>query len=520
VADRFARLIPNDNVYVVDTAADLPDILSQWRIYHLRYDPGTGVGLYFSPDGVILLPLSGGGGGSLPVGTIQGSTLFWDVGGAVWLENTSVRWSGTALQLNNTVPIDWLDFSGLPREFLVLNANSPIGDPDFASVIFLTSLDGADGATAAVDKSNANRVMTFLGGSALSNIQPRFGPTALRLQASADRVSMVNDPDLVPDVAYTIEAQFYIDSGGKGLGQTHSILGYRTTGAQHGWMLRVDSSNEVSFFGYGSGNATPVISIQSVTTVVADQYYHVAVSRDAFGNWELFLDGVSEGTGVETSVITNTVQPFFIGRDFVNSSRTFEGWIDEVRITRGVDRYTGPFTPPTAEFLTAGGSGGDFTVGDPSFETIIDGNPISFHDLYDFPQLDGSVDQILQTDGLGQLSFVDLPSGLSRVGITIENPLALDNFTLFFTDVAITIEQINFVLQGSTDATVFVSFGPDRSTTPTDVVNAGTVVVNTTVGQELTAFDNAAIPADSWVVVRVTAITDTPDELNVSVIYS
>jgi len=41
---------PVENVYVVESAADLPDELSRFVIYHLLYDPGTGTGLYYSAD--------------------------------------------------------------------------------------------------------------------------------------------------------------------------------------------------------------------------------------------------------------------------------------------------------------------------------------------------------------------------------------------------------------------------------------------------------------------------------------
>ena len=107
-----------------------------------------------------------------------------------------------------------------------------------------------------------------------------------------------------------------------------------------------------------------------------------------------------------------------------------------------------------------------------------------------------------------------------RIGITVECPRLNDNFTLFFTPVEITIQQLNFVLAGTTDLTVFVRFDSDRSVAGTSVINAGTVVSNTTTGQEITAFDNAVIPAGSWVWVEFTAITDEPDEVNVSVVYN
>jgi hypothetical protein len=107
-----------------------------------------------------------------------------------------------------------------------------------------------------------------------------------------------------------------------------------------------------------------------------------------------------------------------------------------------------------------------------------------------------------------------------RVGITVECPVLNDDFTLFFTPVEITIKQINFVLAGTTDVTVFVRFDSDRSAPGTSVINAGTVVTNTTTGQEETTFDNAVIPAGSWLWVEFTAVTDNPDEINVSLVYS
>ena len=204
--------IPTDNQYLVRTAADLPDVLSQWVIYNCEYDPGSGIGLYFSSDGVTLSPVAPIGGvgavtsvfgrtgvitalcsdysacyglkaspdtitgawaftggvnvNTLPlthgaftlplvdgapgfslttngagvvtwqptaatsvvvVGTVQGSTLYWDTGGVAWTENVDVKWSGTALELNNAIPVDWQDQGGSPQEMLILDETGVAG---------------------------------------------------------------------------------------------------------------------------------------------------------------------------------------------------------------------------------------------------------------------------------------------------------------------------------------------------------------------------------------------------------
>lgn len=63
MGNTFNKQLPLDNVYVIETADDLPQELSQWTLYNLQYDPGAGVGLYFSPDGTSLVRLAAGGGG-------------------------------------------------------------------------------------------------------------------------------------------------------------------------------------------------------------------------------------------------------------------------------------------------------------------------------------------------------------------------------------------------------------------------------------------------------------------------
>ena len=51
-------LNPYENIYVIRSASDLPDELDRYRIYHCLYDPGQGIGLYYSPDGLELVPVS------------------------------------------------------------------------------------------------------------------------------------------------------------------------------------------------------------------------------------------------------------------------------------------------------------------------------------------------------------------------------------------------------------------------------------------------------------------------------
>ncbi len=55
-------LNPAQNIYVIPSATDLPDVLSRFVLYNVQYDAGSGIGLYYSPDESILIRLREGEG--------------------------------------------------------------------------------------------------------------------------------------------------------------------------------------------------------------------------------------------------------------------------------------------------------------------------------------------------------------------------------------------------------------------------------------------------------------------------
>lgn len=102
----------------------------------------------------------------------------------------------------------------------------------------------------------------------------------------------------------------------------------------------------------------------------------------------------------------------------------------------------------------------------------------------------------------------------------IPNPTATTDTTMFFTDVAITIVQINHVLQGSTSIDWNLKHATTRDNgTPNDVLLAD-VTTSSTSGSEITAFNDETIPAGSWVWVGASAASGTPKELAITILYT
>ncbi len=103
--------------------------------------------------------------------------------------------------------------------------------------------------------------------------------------------------------------------------------------------------------------------------------------------------------------------------------------------------------------------------------------------------------------------------------ISIESPTASEDISMFYTDDAITVTKIVFVITGSTSATTTIRHSTDRSATGNEVVTGGTTANSTTTGNVATSFNDATIPADSFVWLETTALSGTPTSLNVTVFY-
>lgn len=115
---------------------------------------------------------------------------------------------------------------------------------------------------------------------------------------------------------------------------------------------------------FGVHNGTTGYTICGSTPLAANQWHHIAVTRRTTGEMSIFVNGVldrqySGPAGDISYNVTRTVarsnEPFLVigaeKHDYDSSQYpSFNGWIDEVRISTGV-RYTGNFTPALTPFV-------------------------------------------------------------------------------------------------------------------------------------------------------------------------
>jgi hypothetical protein len=221
------------------------------------------------------------------------------------------------------------------------------GDPDFSSVSLLLHLDGTNGSTTFTDTSSSPKTVTAVGSAQISTAEAKFGQSLL-LNTANDYANYLTTPDNVGfqfgTGAFTMEAWIYLISKPRNVAAVIAT-GTASFGAGSYYFV-VDGSNKLQFGGAG------VSTLLSTSTISTGQWYHVAVSRSGTTT-RIFIDGTLEDTEAsDTTSYNYSTNNLLIGRNgWDGAGQGFHGYIDEVRITKGVARYTATFTAPTAPFF-------------------------------------------------------------------------------------------------------------------------------------------------------------------------
>jgi len=105
---------------------------------------------------------------------------------------------------------------------------------------------------------------------------------------------------------------------------------------------------------------------------------------------------------------------------------------------------------------------------------------------------------------------------------TIPSPTSSEDRTIFFTTVAITISKINAGLVGSGGTSVSWTIRHDtrRNDPGTEVVTGGTTTTSGSVGSTVTSFNDATIPANSWIWIETSATGGTLTEFMGTIKYT
>ena len=118
-------------------------------------------------------------------------------------------------------------------------------------------------------------------------------------------------------------------------------------GGEIGWLSRVEANGSIGFLNIGSTQTSVVSPPGAVVPLV---WTHVAFAKEG-STGRLFINGVLAASGTFKAA-TASSRGVSIGSTRYDGAayRSFNGLLDELRITKGVARYTEDFPPPDAPF--------------------------------------------------------------------------------------------------------------------------------------------------------------------------
>jgi len=209
-------------------------------------------------------------------------------------------------------------------------------DPEIdGTTVLLLPCNGADGATTFPDLSASNHTVTANGNAQVDTAQQKFGSGSLLLDGSGDFLSIPDSADWDFGTGdFTVDAWIRLNSDG---------VSYIFDRGSDNWSINRNSSQGTLQFRI---NGTLVVN--AAWSPSLNTWYHIAGVRSGI-NCYLFVDGVQLGlTGSDSTNINDTTE-LRIGANQLGTE-AFNGWIDEIRITKGVARWTANFITPTKAY--------------------------------------------------------------------------------------------------------------------------------------------------------------------------
>ena len=211
--------------------------------------------------------------------------------------------------------------------------------------LLLSATNG--GITDATAKNN----LETLGNAQISTTQSKFGGSSMYFDGTGDYLTIPNSNFFDFGAGdFTIEMWVYPTAVGQ---SSLTLLYCKPNGSGYSGITLGQGVGAYTAVIYASstGSTWNLASGVSAGTMTANAWNHVAVCR--YGtNLYGFVNGVlGSTTSVSITALVSTTTQVSIGSSLGTANTYLTGYIDDLRVTKGIARYTSNFTPPTSAFL-------------------------------------------------------------------------------------------------------------------------------------------------------------------------
>ncbi len=217
------------------------------------------------------------------------------------------------------------------------------GDAQWNNVSFLVNANGSNAGTNFFDLSPFAQTVSPAGDVKTSTAQSKFGGSSVYFDSSGDYLSLQPSGNFQFGAGdFTVEAwvNHAAPTGGGYLNDK--------------WIFGSFDYNPDMVFFLANDTLAPALwdgtnEIRSTIYAQPNTWTHVAFVRKS-NVLKIFVNGVEGYSGNHTINFSSSAFTTMGGSASANDyNRYFNGYIDDLRITKGVARYTANFTPPTAQ---------------------------------------------------------------------------------------------------------------------------------------------------------------------------
>lgn len=247
-----------------------------------------------------------------------------------------------------------------------LSAMTPIGNIPVGNITFGGSLSIR---SVNVEKLSSNTVLFMDGESltdklgkntltAVGNVttttnDKKFGLRALFFDGSGDYLTNPTSSNFDFGISdFTIESYIKLSNNTDNIHYRIISRGGYQTGLND-WYLAINPTTKKLSFGCGNNTNYKNIISPIIDDFIVTDWNHIAVCREA-GVVKLFINGKLVSTNTISTSLTNT-KALSIGTNTGTLGEYYNGFIDGLRITKGIARYSEDFTPSeelTCSFLS------------------------------------------------------------------------------------------------------------------------------------------------------------------------
>ena len=311
--NRYARMIFHDGNYQ-DTVTSTPVALNAWT--HLAIvKSGSTATLYVN---------------GVPVGT---DTV------------------GTLTDASSALTLGALSSGGQTFQGNIANARLVVGTavytsnftPPTAPLTAITNtellINGTDAGI--IDKSQSSRSVTLYSGAKSSTTQSKYLSSSIAFNGTSDWLRVYSNETLeFSNKDFTIEGWMYCTDSSV----TNYVLDARTsstTGVSGIWLM---STRVIRIYNGGLYDSAAISASD-----LDDQWLHFAVVRNG-STLQWYINGTASGSAHSVnnnSFFNQQGEHWAIGRNNFSASGYFNGYMSDLRFTKGLARYTSNFTPPT-----------------------------------------------------------------------------------------------------------------------------------------------------------------------------